>query len=199
MSIKPTTFLTGAAISGGIILLTACSSLRNEDQKPELASEQGYFVPQDQAQERGGVGNYVARNSAQTQEPGIAETSESTPADQQLLNSLRQKPESFFFQTNDYNLSPKEASRLNEIASAMKSDPNAKLTIRGYADAQGDPGQNKELSVNRSSSVASYLEGKGVSSDRLTTEGMGSKQPPAAPNSSAANNPSDRVVTVEIG
>ncbi len=71
---------------------------------------------------------------------------------------------------------------LDKIATTLKGKyASNRIRIEGYTDS--DPikkskwGTNEALSQARADEVAKYLSSKGVSSDRITTVGMGAKKP----------------------
>jgi len=76
---------------------------------------------------------------------------------------------------------------LNEQAAGRR------VSVEGHTDSIGSEAVNQRLSEHRAASVASALEGSGVSSARVTTKGFGERYP-VAPNqtSDGADNPSGR-------
>ena len=62
---------------------------------------------------------------------------------------------------------------LDQIASQLVADTNKRLLVWGFTDTAGPASYNMGLSVRRAESVASYMEGKGVDSSRLTIQGFG--------------------------
>jgi OOP family OmpA-OmpF porin len=51
------------------------------------------------------------------------------------------------------------------------------VTIVGYTDRIGSKAYNQKLSEERANSVKAYLQGKGISSSRLTAVGKGENDP----------------------
>lgn len=67
---------------------------------------------------------------------------------------------------------------LNEIASYMKSHPEAKLLIQGHTDNVGSFATNMKVSQERADAVKDYLVKKeGLDASRISSEGFGSKYP----------------------
>ena len=62
---------------------------------------------------------------------------------------------------------------LDDVAAALARRPDIKVEIGGHTDAKGTVKYNKKLSDARAASVRSYLIGKGVSADRMTSVGYG--------------------------
>ena len=77
------------------------------------------------------------------------------------------------FDFNKYNIRPGDAAVLDEAADTLKSNPDVKIDVNGYCDAIGGEAYNLKLSQKRSDAVAKYLEDKGISADRLTSQGFG--------------------------
>jgi outer membrane protein OmpA-like peptidoglycan-associated protein len=55
--------------------------------------------------------------------------------------------------------------------------PDTNIQIYGYTDITGSPEYNLTLSEQRAASVRAYLTGKGLSSGRFTTTGLGIADP----------------------
>lgn len=69
---------------------------------------------------------------------------------------------------------------LDRFAQTLNENPGATVTIIGHTDSVGDDSANQPLSVNRASSTRSYLAQRGVSSNRITIEGRGEREPIAS-------------------
>ena len=65
------------------------------------------------------------------------------------------------------------ANELSRIVEALKEFPGVKVDIRGYTDHTGTDRVNLPLSLKRAEALKSYLVGKGVSADRMSTFGEG--------------------------
>jgi outer membrane protein OmpA-like peptidoglycan-associated protein len=71
--------------------------------------------------------------------------------------------------------------KLNDVADALtKSSPESKIVVEGHTDSQGKADFNQQLSLRRAQSVRDYLVGRGIASDRITAQGMGSTRPIAS-------------------
>ncbi|MGB1103601.1 MAG: OmpA family protein [Crocinitomicaceae bacterium] len=75
----------------------------------------------------------------------------------------------------------KSIATLDKLAEYLKNNENIAIKIDGYTDASGIEDKNVLLSGDRAKAVYDYLISQGVSSDRLSFEGHGSKNP-IAPN-----------------
>lgn len=84
------------------------------------------------------------------------------------------------FATNKYELNNAVKSDLAKFAKVLKEYNDADVAVYGHTDSTGNDAINNPLSVNRATSVASYLMGQGVSSSQIKdVQGFGSKYPVA--------------------
>lgn len=68
---------------------------------------------------------------------------------------------------------PKNTDAINFILTYLKSNPNAKVDVQGYADSVGSASYNQRLSEKRAKNVAKILEQAGISSSRINILGQG--------------------------
>ena len=101
------------------------------------------------------------------------------------------------FATNSSTLTTTSQTSLRNFAANLKVNDQTDLLIIGHTDNTGSDRINDPLSLNRASSVRSFLAGQGVSSDRMRVEGKGSREP-VADNSTAAGRKEKRRVEVYI-
>jgi len=77
-------------------------------------------------------------------------------------------------------LVPSQQVVLTSVADAFKkyleNQPDAHLTLVGYADERGPNGYNKDLSDRRAEMAKNFLVGQGVPADHLETQGVGEDQ-----------------------
>ncbi len=67
---------------------------------------------------------------------------------------------------------------LDAVASTLQGNPSISLIeIQGHTDERGNDAYNLDLSDRRAASVKTYLVGKGVEDNRLTSQGYGETQP----------------------
>lgn len=101
------------------------------------------------------------------------------------------------FAVNRAEIKPGAMRSLNQLAAALRDDPNARIQIEGHTDSTGGRVLNMELSDRRAESVESYLTSNGVNSDRITARGMGPDYPVAS-NSTAAGRQQNRRVEIIV-
>lgn len=82
-----------------------------------------------------------------------------------------------FFETNSSELMPSSKSELETLLEMLYNNPNIIIEISGHTDNTGSPDNNMELSNKRALSVKKYLEGKGMPSRRLISQGYGQTKP----------------------
>lgn len=106
-------------------------------------------------------------------------------------------PENITFDINSYVIKPQFRNTLDSVATVLKTYPDSTIIISGHTDTTGNDAINNPLSVNRASSVESYLASQGISSSRMTSRGYGSKQPIAS-NATEAGRAQNRRVEIAI-
>ena len=106
-------------------------------------------------------------------------------------------PENITFDTNSYVVKPQFKNTLDSVATVLKTYPDSTIIVSGHTDTTGTDAINNPLSLNRASSVASYLESQGISTSRITSRGYGSKQPVAS-NATLAGRAQNRRVEIAI-
>ena len=106
-------------------------------------------------------------------------------------------PENITFDINSYVIKPQFRNTLDSVATVLKTYPDSTIIVSGHTDTTGNDAINNPLSINRASSVESYLESQGISSSRITSRGFGSKQPIAS-NSTEAGRAQNRRVEIAI-
>ena len=83
--------------------------------------------------------------------------------------------DNLYFLIGQSELRPDEAFKLGQIAQILKDNPDAKITITGYADsATGTAEKNKSISSERAAKVVEMLKKAGISASRITSAGTGS-------------------------
>jgi OmpA-OmpF porin, OOP family len=83
------------------------------------------------------------------------------------------------FETNKATLTQDATATLDQAAASLQEWGHVKVEVAGYADDRGTPEYNEKLSLRRADAVRTYLIGKGVDADRLTTKGYGESNPVA--------------------
>ena len=100
------------------------------------------------------------------------------------------------FEVDKSNLKPGAARSLDQLAQALKDDPDATIQIEGHTDSTGSRAHNMELSRERAESVRYYLQTHGIDSSRMTTRGLGPDYPVASNNTAAGRQQNRRVEVI---
>lgn len=101
------------------------------------------------------------------------------------------------FDTNAATLTPGSHEQLENLAAILKAYPQTSIKIGGYTDNTGDPKVNLELSQERADNVKKELVARGVSSERIETEGYG-EQHPVAPNDTEEGRAKNRRIALRV-
>lgn len=101
------------------------------------------------------------------------------------------------FATNSYQLNSASKTSLGNFAASLVNNPDTDVQIYGHTDSSGNDGINVPLSENRAKSVYTFLNSKGVSSNRMVYQGKGSSEP-VADNTTSAGKAQNRRVEVYI-
>ncbi len=102
-----------------------------------------------------------------------------------------------YFETNKSALLPESFTTLNSVVKLLQNNPSLRLEISGHTDNVGSAKYNNKLSLERAKSCVHYLEGQGITEDRLTAKGFGF-QFNIAPNDTDENKAKNRRVEFKI-
>lgn len=118
----------------------------------------------------------LAVANAQLPCPEVKAT-EATTVETPILTTVR-------FKINSSEISDEEMVNVYNIAEYLKANPDAKVTIAGYADADtGTSEYNQALSQRRADAVKKVLvDTYGIAADRLDTQAYGSATQPYGTN-----------------
>ena len=97
------------------------------------------------------------------------------------------------FENNKADLKRSSYGTLNEISTALRTQPKLTIEIQGHTDGKGARSYNLTLSRHRAQSVKAYLETQGIDPTRMTIRGYGPDRPIASNASKEARAMSRRV------
>ena len=106
-------------------------------------------------------------------------------------------PGNITFATDSSDLSPAFFDVLNSVGKVLTEFDQTVVEVAGHTDSTGSDAYNQGLSERRASSVATYLRGRGIMTDRLITIGMGESRP-IDDNSTAAGRQANRRVEITL-
>jgi outer membrane protein OmpA-like peptidoglycan-associated protein len=105
---------------------------------------------------------------------------------------------SVLFTSAKWDLSPAAQLKLNDVANALtKEDPVSKMVVEGHTDSQGAAAYNQDLSQHRAQAVRDYLVTRGIASDRISAQGLGSSRA-VADNASPEGRANNRRVEIVV-
>lgn len=105
-----------------------------------------------------------------------------------------------YFGVGDYNLAQGDMQALAALASQAKAVGKGYLIqVAGFADSEGTPASNNELSQTRAEAVVAYLlQDCGVPVGRIATPGALGETKPAASNETASGRAENRRAEVKL-
>jgi len=104
---------------------------------------------------------------------------------------------SVLFATGKYELLPIARDKLDEVAKALSDQGFKSIVVEGHTDSKGRASDNDMLSLKRADSVRSYLVSRGIPSDKITSQGLGSSRP-VADNGTADGRANNRRVEIVV-
>ena len=85
------------------------------------------------------------------------------------------------FDFDRYNIRSDARAKLDKLVDDLRGVRYDKIVVVGHADRIGTKKYNQRLSERRASSAKTYLVGKGLPADQITTEGRGELEPETTP------------------
>lgn len=97
------------------------------------------------------------------------------------------------FDNDRSEITPAGTKILSQAVSVLRSNPHVGITIVGHTDSRGSDEYNQGLSERRAESVRGFLAERGISNDRMRTEGRGESSPIASNDTSEGRAENRRV------
>lgn len=144
------------------------------------------------------AGTAELNGCADTDKDGIADPDDKCPSEAEIINGVDdgdgcpdqgkmlvtitkdkiEIAETVFFDSGKATIQKRSFALLDQLALVMRAHPEVKkIVIEGHTDDQGVDARNLELSRKRAASVVSYLEGKSIGAERLSSDGFGESKP----------------------
>jgi OOP family OmpA-OmpF porin len=101
------------------------------------------------------------------------------------------------FEFNSTQLTAPARSTLDEVATALLTQPELNVEVQGHTDSIGTETYNQRLSERRAVAVKAYLVSRGLSATALTAKGYGMAKPIAS-NQTAEGRAQNRRVAFEV-
>jgi outer membrane protein OmpA-like peptidoglycan-associated protein len=92
-------------------------------------------------------------------------------ANRNKLQTLETK--TVYFDFGKADVRDQAMPELDDVAKALKADPNAVVELQGFADSRGSEAYNYRLTRERVDAVTRYLVGQGIELRRIYAVGMG--------------------------
>lgn len=106
-------------------------------------------------------------------------------------------PGNVTFQTNSSDLNPQFFGVLDSVALVLKEYDKTVIQVVGHTDSTGSAEYNQALSERRASTVATYINTRGIDQQRILAFGRGLTQP-IADNSTAEGRAMNRRVELTL-
>jgi outer membrane protein OmpA-like peptidoglycan-associated protein len=142
----------------------------------------------------GAVGSYMDQQEMklrqQLEGTGVSVT---RVGDEIVLNM----PGNVTFQTNSADLNPQFFGVLDSVALVLKEFDKTVIQVVGHTDSTGSAEYNQTLSERRASTVATYINTRGIDAQRILAFGRGLTQP-IADNATAEGRAMNRRVELTL-
>lgn len=125
----------------------------------------------------GGIGYYMDTQEAKLRQELEATGVSVTRSGNSIILNM---PGNITFNTDSSAISANFYRVLNSVAKVINEFEKTYVDVYGHTDSVGDSAYNMRLSQQRANAVASYLETRGVLSQRVMTKGMGEDYPIAS-------------------
>ena len=113
----------------------------------------------------------------------------------EVIKKLNDFSKSVLFDSSKATIKPESHDKLEGIVKVMDEYNNANFKLEGHTDSTGNEAKNLQLSKDRAAAVKDYLIAKGISADRLSSEGYGITRP-IATNKTAEGRAQNRRVEI---
>lgn len=106
-----------------------------------------------------------------------------------------------YFEFNSADLKPEAEALLVKVGKALTTSDleSFSFSVEGHTDSVGGEDYNSDLSRRRAQAVKSFLEGEGVTQDRLVSVGRGEDAPVASNATTEGRQHNRRVEIINLG
>lgn len=182
----------GAAAGAGIAAVVAY--IDNKDKSSKTRNQRILAAATGGAAIGGGIGYYMDAQEAKLRKQ-LRDSGVSIQRDGDKINLIM--PGNITFATNSSNINTNFTSVLNSVALVLEEYNKTLVVVSGHTDSIGSVQHNQKLSEERADSVANYLRGQKIISDRLEIVGFGESQP-VANNQTAEGRELNRRVEITL-
>ena len=148
----------------------------------------------------GAGGGYLWSQRMQDQKATMEQATQGTgvsvtqTADNQLKLAI---PSDVSFDSGRYDIKPNMRPVLDNLARTLTQNSVTTIRIIGHTDSTGSDAVNGPLSVNRAAATRDYLVARGVTMNRISIDGRGSREA-VADNTSNAGRAMNRRVEIFV-
>jgi outer membrane protein OmpA-like peptidoglycan-associated protein len=128
---------------------------------------------------------------------GVAAMQGCPEISEEVTKTVGYAAKNVYFATGSTKLLSKSYKPLDDLVKVLNDNKSLKLKIDGHTDNVGNDDANMKLSDGRAASVKKYLVSKGISADRLESEGYGETMP-VADNKTSAGRTKNRRVEMKV-
>ena len=209
MNISTSLKTTAAIVSAVSILLTGCATATPEQKSAGTGALIGAVAGQVLGRDAkssaigaglGALGGYIWSKNMEDKKRAMEVATAGTgtvvtqTADNQLKLSI---PNDISFDTGRHDIKPNLRPILDQFAQGLSQQTSMEVKIVGHTDNTGSDAVNNPLSVNRAQSARDYLVARGVSSQRISIDGRGSREP-IADNATEAGRARNRRIDIYL-
>ena len=144
----------------------------------------------------GALGGYVWSQRMESQRKQIETATQGTGVEVQKTQDNRLKvmiPGDISFDPGRADIKPNFRPVLDQFAQSLVQNPATVIQIIGHTDATGNDAANIQLSRDRANATRDYLASRGVTTNRITTDGRGEREPVASNDTEAGRARNRRV------
>jgi outer membrane protein OmpA-like peptidoglycan-associated protein len=144
----------------------------------------------------GALGGYVWSQRMESQQKQIETATQGTGVEVQKTADNRLKvmiPGDISFDPGRADIKPNFRPVLDRFAQSLVENPATVVQIVGHTDATGSDAANLQLSRDRANATRDYLASRGVTTNRMATDGRGSREPVAGNDTDAGRARNRRV------
>ena len=129
--------------------------------------------------------------------PGVAAQQGCPEISAEVTKTVEYAARNVYFATASTKLLKQSYKPLDELVKVLTDNSSLKLKIDGHTDNVGNDDFNMKLSDGRAASVKAYLVSKGISAERLESEGFGETMP-VADNKTGSGRSKNRRVEMKV-
>ena len=197
-----------AFTASAVFALSACSSMdesqRKTAQTTGIGAAAGAAVGAIAGGSRGaaigaavgGLGGYVWSQHMENQRKQLETSTQGTGVEVQKTQDNRLKvmiPGDLSFDPGRADIKPNFRPVLDQFAQSLVQNPASVIQIVGHTDATGNDAANVQLSRDRANATRDYLASRGVTTNRIATDGRGEREPVASNDTEAGRARNRRV------